>query len=104
MALLEGLQDQATTVIAVILLFKVVGEMVIKFRGNDPLAELTKKIDRIERQSQDLWEWHSRTDEDGVKIWYVRKSFEVSIDRLADILEKHIDVLRVIERNTNPKD
>lgn len=40
-----------------------------------------EQIDLIKKKIYDLHEWHDKTDQDGVKIWYVRKSLE---DTLAD--------------------
>ena len=55
------------------------------------------------KQIADLWEWHNRSDEEGVKVWYVRKSLERSINRLADNVQEQTQVLRDIEsRVTGP--
>lgn len=47
------------------------------------LKSLNKKVDDIEleletisKQSEDMYEWHNKSDSDGVKIWYVRQSLE----------------------------
>lgn len=44
-------------------------------------CEMNKKIIQ-------LWDWHNKEDDDGVKIWYVRKSLETGLYRLSDTLEK----------------
>lgn len=36
---------------------------------------------------KDLWNWHNHNDADGVKVWYVRRSLEVAVNRLADGIE-----------------
>lgn len=51
----------------------------------------------LARQVADLWEWHNRSDEEGVKVWYVRKSLERSIHRLASNVEQQTQVLHDIE-------
>jgi len=38
----------------------------------------------LNKQIQDLHEWHKKTDDDGVKVWYIRKSLQDSIAKLAD--------------------
>lgn len=40
------------------------------------------------RQIDDLYGWHDVTDEDGVRVWYLRRSLEKAINRLADVVEK----------------
>jgi len=49
-------------------------------------------------QMKDLHDWHNKEDEDGVKIWYVRRSLEEAIARLSEniamqtrILERLVD-------------
>jgi len=46
------------------------------------ILEVDTKISQVERKTQDLWEWHSIRDSDGVPVWYVRKSLEDSISKL----------------------
>lgn len=38
----------------------------------------------IIQQIKDLWDWHNKTDDEGVKVWYVRRSLEKAIERLAE--------------------
>jgi hypothetical protein len=38
----------------------------------------------IARQTEDLWKWHNQKDEDGVPVWYVRRSLERSIRELSE--------------------
>lgn len=47
------------------------------------IKTLNQKVDRVEteletlaKQSQDMYEWHNKSDGDGVKVWYVRQSLE----------------------------
>ena len=38
---------------------------------------------------KDLWEWHAKEDDEGVKIWYTRnRTMEETLDRLTDICER----------------
>lgn len=45
---------------------------------------LVSKILTISKQTEDLYTWHNISDEEGVKIWYVRRSLEEAIGKLAD--------------------
>ena len=42
---------------------------------------------RLCRQVNDLWVWHNKEDDDGVKVWYVRRSLENAIEKLCSISE-----------------
>jgi hypothetical protein len=35
---------------------------------------------------KDLWDWHALADEEGVKVWYVRKSLGDAIDKIASVM------------------
>ncbi len=45
------------------------------------------------RELHDLWIWHNKDDDEGVKVWYVRKSLETAIVKLADNIEKQTALL-----------
>jgi len=45
------------------------------------------KVKELIEQTEDLWEWHNKEDEDGVKIWYVRSSLQKTLGRLNTVLE-----------------
>jgi hypothetical protein len=45
-----------------------------------------------ERMIGQLHEWHDQKDNDGVRVWYVRRSLEDAMNRLADSIEKQNDV------------
>ena len=47
------------------------------------IKSLNEKVDRVEeeletlcKQSEDMYQWHDKSDADGVKVWYVRQSLE----------------------------
>jgi hypothetical protein len=83
---------------------------IIKGRGNDRRkSEIPKPIrDHIEtlngsvtriktienicydlkNKTDDLYKWHDQRDSDGAFAWYVRKSLETSIDKLASNIER----------------
>lgn len=48
--------------------------------------------DRIE----DLYKWHDKEDDDGVKIWYVRRSLEHSIKKLPLTLERQRELMETM--------
>ena len=56
-------------------------------------ANLKKTIYEISRQMDDLYEWHRVADEDGVKVWYVRRSLETAMRDLADNIKAQTLVL-----------
>lgn len=37
---------------------------------------------------KDLHVWHAKEDDEGVKVWYVRKSLEDAVVRLAELLDR----------------
>lgn len=55
---------------------------------NNALFELMAK------QIHELHEWHAVTDEDGVKIWYLRRSLENAIEKLTSNLDLQTQLLR----------
>lgn len=47
------------------------------------IKALNRKVDRVEeeletlsKQSEEMYDWHNKSDGDGVKVWYVRQSLE----------------------------
>lgn len=58
----------------------------------DEVAKTNKSIEQIKKQTEDLHEWHDKSDQDGVKIWYVRKSLE-------DALKDHAEAVATLAKN-----
>ena len=65
-----------------------------------------EQIATIVKQVDELHEWHSVKDEDGVPVWYIRKSLERVIEQLGhaitrqtDVLSKMIEELRDVRRD-----
>lgn len=56
--------------------------------GTSTTAEMFKLLHNIEDLSRDLHNWHDAKDEDQVFVWYVRKSLERHIEKLANAVEK----------------
>lgn len=50
----------------------------------------------IHQYIRELHQWHAKTDNDGVPVWYVRQSLEDAISRLADNIEKQTELLRYL--------
>lgn len=75
--------DLSTNSIAVIVLVIIVVLdkvlSMLKSRGID--------LQLLSRQIDDLHQWHNVNDSEGVKIWYVRRSLEDAINKLADNID-----------------
>lgn len=52
----------------------------------------------IKTHVEDLHEWHAVTDDDGVKVWYVRRSLETAVEKLADNIAKMTEILNAMHR------
>nr|BDD46249.1 hypothetical protein 81 [bacterium] len=64
------------------------------------VGELKSELEKFEKEQgeikgllDDLWEWHSIKDADGVPIWYVRRSLEESIQSLSNTIKADADRL-----------
>lgn len=79
---------------ALLILREVFGYL-IKKKG-DKASEGSK----LAKQVDELWHWHAKEDSDGVKIWYVRKSLEDAVSRLASAIEIQTSTLKEIHRVT----
>ena len=53
-----------------------------------------KRQEGMRDEIRDLWKWHNVSDNEGVKIWYVRKSLEEAIEKLASNIEMQTEILR----------
>jgi hypothetical protein len=51
-------------------------------------------IDDISRKVDSLHEWHNISDEEGVKIWYLRKSLEKTLEKLVENTDRQTEILR----------
>ena len=64
-----------------------------------------REVFRMTRESEihqnirELHQWHAKTDQDGVPVWYVRQSFEDAIVRLADNIEKQTELMRILHED-----
>ncbi len=58
------------------------GEMI------DKMSIIADCMGKIQPEVEWLKKVHDKTDEDGVYVWYVRKSLETSLSKLAENIEK----------------
>ncbi len=62
------------------------------------LVVIIKKIEVIEKQTDDLYKWHAKEDDDGVKVWYVRRSLEEAMMKLAESMDRQTTILAEVAR------
>lgn len=62
--------------------------------GSCPVERYEVDVQLMARRVDDLWEWHSVRNPDGVFVWYVRSSLEDAIVKLADNIEAQTEVMR----------
>jgi hypothetical protein len=60
----------------------------LKSRGVD-LLKMAQQIDRLD-------EMHARTDEDGVPVWYVRRSLEKAVADLNEAIRHQTELLQAL--------
>ncbi len=60
-------------------------------------AARRSKLETIAQQTRDLWEWHNVNDQNGVKLWYSRRSLEDTIRKLVEIAEHQRAILERID-------
>ncbi len=66
-----------------------------KRNGDGDSKEIEKikvMVYKIKDDVEDLHEWHNKEDDDGVKVWYVRRSLEDAISKLADNISRQTEV------------
>lgn len=85
----QFLQVGAGGLFALLVLREVFGFLKEKVRAQSNVV-----IDNMAKQIQELHEWHAVTDEDGVKIWYLRRSLENAIEKLTSNLDIQTQLLR----------
>lgn len=51
---------------------------------------------KVALQIKDLWDWHNISDEDGVKLWYFRRSLEPAVHKLAENIESQTRILQML--------
>ena len=82
--------------------FLVVKELFIIIKklieNRDPTSVVSRQDTKAAlKQIDQLWNWHNKTDQDGVPVWYVRKSLEDIIHKLSENIETQN---RLVETNS----
>ena len=72
-----------------------------KIWQNTDGAELFKLAKCVQNEVRELHRWHSRESEDGVKIWYNRKSTETLIRDIMRVLESTSNKVESLMRGLN---
>lgn len=83
MVLTEITQIGVGGIFAILVIREVLGFLRSRKNGYYPNRRFNEMCNWVE----DLWNWHNVTDNDGVKIWYVRRSLEDAIRKLSDNID-----------------
>ena len=59
----------------------------------DRLEKTELKVDSILQMNKTMYDWHDKSDEDGVKIWYVRRSLE-------EALQENVKAINILAKNS----
>jgi len=76
----------------------------LKARQEDPPdhERILVMLKSVMDQTQQLYDWHDRRDEEGVPVWYVRKSLETALREQSHAMRKLAENIgeqtRVLER------
>lgn len=69
---------------------------------DEHMNDVRVAVSTIKDKVDDLYDWHNKTDGDGIPLWYVRRSLEESIRELGEKIYLQIEVqtkiLRHLER------
>lgn len=60
---------------------------------SDRVEKTEIKIDNILQMNRTMFDWHDKNDEDGVKIWYVRRSLE-------EALQENVRAINILAKNS----
>lgn len=60
---------------------------------SDRVEKVDIKIDIINQMNRTMFDWHDKNDEDGVKIWYVRRSLE-------EALHENVKAINILAKNS----
>lgn len=52
-----------------------------------------EQLKRAADQADDLHKWHDKEDEDGVKLWYRKRSVDNHMKEIVDVLEKQRELM-----------
>lgn len=57
------------------------------------LEKVEIKVDSLYSINKTMYDWHDKSDEDGVKIWYVRRSLE-------EALHENVKAINILAKNS----
>jgi transcriptional regulator len=57
------------------------------------LQDTEGKVDDLVQVTDTMYDWHNKADEDGVKIWYVRRSLE-------EALHENVKAINILAKNS----
>lgn len=60
---------------------------------SDKVDKIELKLDNVAQISKIMYDWHDKSDEDGVKIWYVRRSLE-------EALQENVRAINILAKNS----
>lgn len=60
---------------------------------NDRVEKVDIKVDNLLQLNKTMFDWHDKSDEDGVKIWYVRRSLE-------EALQENVRAINILAKNS----
>lgn len=80
------------------LILLAIASLVALDKGLGMLKQRGIDLHRIARQIDDLHKWHAKEDDEGVKVWYVRRSLEETLKTLSDNIANQTQVLQEIHR------
>ena len=83
------------------LILTLVGVVIMIARNEQGKKTDNKLHDVIANQLNDLHQWHNVKDEEGMPVWYVRRSLGDAIQSLSENIKIVADVLRVISTAQN---
>jgi hypothetical protein len=69
------------------------------FIMNEHVNDVKGTVSAIKDKVDDLYDWHNKTDADGIPLWYVRRSLEESIRELGEKIYLQIEIQTEILRH-----
>ena len=70
------------------------------YQINDNLKSISNRVEKIDlkvdslgQMNKTMFDWHDKNDEDGVKIWYVRRSLE-------EALQENVRAINILAKNS----
>jgi uncharacterized membrane protein YhiD involved in acid resistance len=59
----------------------------------EKVEKIDAKIDSLLQTNKTMYDWHDKSDEDGVKVWYVRRSLE-------EALQENVRAINILAKNS----